>query len=240
MKYSWASYTGWGAIILALVLAVITAAFIVIAVRKRNPTPGPVASGGVTAILVIPWILAIATFLVNMVAYIEQGHEVHLKFPSPANYVTPVTLTCAAVTFLAVVVLTPARPRTRIANGFFAACAGPMIFELPFDLIVFTHTSAIPPAPGLYIALYFFPLFIIEVLTIGLAITRVGARVTRWTAIWLAGMFGVFMLWALIGFEYPWGGLPLTMNILSKILAFAVVLSLFVRRENLAAARARG
>jgi hypothetical protein len=240
MKYSWASYTGWDAIVLALVLAVITAALIVIAVRKRNPTPGPVAGGGVTAILVVPWILAIVTFLVTMTAYIEQAHEVHFKLPSPANYVTPVTLSCAALTFLTVVVLTPARPRTRIANAFFAACAGPIIFELPFDLIVLSHTSAIPPAPSLYIELYFLPLFIIEFLTIGLAITRVGARFTRWTAIWLAGMFGVFMLWALIGFEYPWGGLPLTMNIVSKILAFAVVLSLFVRRENLAVVRARG
>jgi hypothetical protein len=114
------------------------------------------------------------------------------------------------------------------------------VFELPFDLIVMTHTSAIPPAPGLYVALFFLPLFAIEVLTIGLAITRPGARITRWTAVWLAGMFGVFALWALIGFEYPWGGLPLAMNIVSKILAFAVSLSLFVRRENLAAARLRG
>jgi apolipoprotein N-acyltransferase len=106
-----------------------------------------------------------------------------------------------------------------------------MIFELPFDLIVMARTSAIPPAPALYVALFFLPLFAIEVLTLALAATRPGARVTRWTAGWLAGMFGVFTVWALIGFEYPWGGLPLALNIVSKVLAFAVALSVFVRRE---------
>ena len=68
-------------------------------------------------------------------------------------------------------------------------------------------------------------------LTLALAATRPGARATRWTAGWLAGMSGVFAVWALIGFEYPWGGLPLALNIVSKVLAFAVALSVFVRRE---------
>jgi hypothetical protein len=78
------------------------------------------------------------------------------------------------------------------------------------------------------------------VLTLGLAATRPGVQVTRWTAVWLAGMLGVFAVWALIGFEYPWGGFPLAMNIVSKILAFAVSVSLFVRKDYLEAARRRG
>jgi hypothetical protein len=240
VEYSWAAFSGVGEIVLALILALVTAGFIVVAVRLRTPVPGPTARGGVTAFLVVAWLLVILTFLVNMVVYAEQAHEVYFILPSPPNYVTPVTLTCAGLSFIAVLVLTPARFRTRLGNAFFCACAGPMIFELPFDLIVMTRTSAIPPTPGLYVALFFLPLFAIEVLTIGLAATRPMVQVTRWTAVWLAGIFGVFMLWALIGFEYPWGGLPLAMNIVSKILAFAVVVSLFVRREYLEAARKRG
>jgi hypothetical protein len=240
MDYSWAAYTGVGAIILAVILAVVTAALVVAAARLRAPVPGPTAGGGVTAFLVVAWLLAIVTFLVDLVVYGEQAREVHLTLPSPPNYVTPVTFVSAGVCFLVVAFLTPARLRTRLANALFCACAGPMVFELPFDLIVMTRTSAISPAPGLYIALFFLPLFAIEVLTIALAATRTGVQVTRWTAVWLAGMFAVFAVWALIGFEYPWGGLPLAFNIVSKVLAFATTLSLFVRRGYLEAARARG
>ncbi|HEX4058342.1 MAG TPA: hypothetical protein VHX87_08515 [Galbitalea sp.] len=240
MEYSWAAYSGVGQIVLALVLALVTAALIVAAVRRRTPISGPTASGGAIVFMVVAWLLAIVTFLVDLVVYGLQAHQVHFTLPSPANYVTPVTVVCAGISFVAVAVLTPARLRTRVGNAFFCACAGPMVFELPFDLIVMTRTSAIPPSPSLYIALFFLPLLAIEVLTLGLAFTRPRARVTRWTIIWLAGIFGVFTLWALIGFEYPWGGLPLAMNIVSKILAFAVVVSLFVRREDLKAVRERG
>ncbi len=240
VEYSWAAYSGSGALILSLILGLVTAVLVLVAVRLRSPLPGPTASGGAVAFLVVAWLLAILTFLVDVFVYGLQAYEVHLTLPSPANHVTPVTLVCAGLSFVVVAVLTPARLRTRFGNALFCACAGPMVFELPFDLIVMARTSAIPPAPGLYVALFFLPLFGIEVLTLALAATRPGVRVTRWTAGWLAGMFGVFTLWALIEFEYPWGGLPLAMNIASKVLAFAAVLSLFVRREYVDAARSRG
>jgi hypothetical protein len=240
VEYSWVEYSGVGVIVLALVLALVTAGLIVLAVRLRVAVPGPIGGGGVTAFLAVAWYLAIVTFLVNLVAYGEQAREVHKTLPSPPNYVTPVTLVCAGVSFLVVFVLTPARWRTRFGNALFCACAGPMVFELPFDLIVMARTSAIPRAPALYILLFFLPLFGVEVLTLALAATRPGVQITRWTAALLAGMFGVFALWALIGFEYPYGGLPLAMNIVSKILAFAVSVSIFVRPEYLASARKRG
>jgi hypothetical protein len=240
VEYSWAAYSGAGALILSLVLALVTAALVLRAVRPGSPIPGPSASGGTVAFLVVAWLLAIVTFLVDIVVYGLQAYQVHLTLPSPPNHVTPVTLVSAGLSFVVVAVLTPAGLRTRLGNGILCACAGPMVFELPFDLIVMTRTTPIPPDPGLYVALFFLPLFAIEVLTLALALTRPRARVTRWTFAWLAGMFGVFTLWALIGFEYPWGGLPLTMNIVSKVLAFAVALSLFVRREDLEQARSRG
>jgi hypothetical protein len=240
VEYSWEAYSGSGQVVLTLVLALVTAGLFLVAVRLRKSVSGPDARGGVTAFLVVAWLLAIVTFLVDLVVYGEQAREVHFILPSPANYVTPVTFVCAAVAFLLVAVLTPARLRTRLGNALFCACAGPMVFELPFDLIVMARTSAIPPAPGLYVALFFLPLFAIEVLTLALAATRPRVQVTRWTAVCLAAMLGVFTVWALIGFQYPWGGLPLALNIASKILAFAVSLSLFVRYEYLQKALSRG
>lgn len=240
MEYSWAPYSGAGAIVLGLVLALVTGICVVVALRLRAPVPGPTASGGTVAFLTVAWLLSIVTFLVDLVVYGIQASEVHLTLPSPANHVTPVTLVCAGVSFVVVAALTPARLRTRLGNALLCACAGPMIFELPFDLIVLARTTAIPPTPGLYIALFFLPLFAVEVLTLALAATRPGARLTRWSAAWLAGMFAVFTVWALVGFEYPWGGLPLALNIVSKVLAFAVALSLFVRRDQLDTARRRG
>lgn len=228
---SWQAYSNVGGVGLALGLAVVTAVLVVIAVRLRAPIDGPSASGGAVALLVLSWLLAIVTFLVDIVVYALQAHQVRLRLPAPPNHVTPITLIAAALSFVAVGVLTPSRIRTRLGNALLCACVGPMIFELPFDLIVMPRTTQIPPAPVLYIALFFLPLFAIELLTVALALTRPGARVTRWTGIWLAAMFGVFALWALLGFAYPFGGLPLAMNIVAKLLAFATALSLFVRRQ---------
>ncbi len=82
-------------------------------------------------------------------------------------------------------------------------------------------------------ALFFLPLVAIELVTITLALTRPGVRVTRWPAAFSAAMFAIFTIWAMIGFSYPTDGLPLALNITSKVLAFAVALSLFVRGEQL-------
>ena len=235
MEYSWAAYSGMGRLMLVLILVVVTVGFALIAFRLRRPVPGPTASGGTVFLLVVGWLLAIVTFVLDIGVYGLQAREVHLTLPSPPNHVTPVTLTCAAVSFVVVALTTRTRVRTRLANALLCACVGPMVFELPFDLIVMTHTSAIPPVPWLYVALFFLPLFAIEVLTIALAVTRPGVRFTRWSAGWFAGMIGVFAVWAVIGFEYPLSGLPLALNIVSKVLAFLVALSLFLHRDRVTA-----
>jgi hypothetical protein len=41
-------------------------------------------------------------------------------------------------------------------------------------------------------------------------------------------MIGVFGIWALSGFGYPQSALPITMNIVSKLLAFSTALTLFL------------
>ena len=52
-------------------------------------------------------------------------------------------------------------------------------------------------------------------------------RLTRATFFSFALMLGVFAVWALSGFGYPSAPVPITLNVVSKILAFITVLTLF-------------
>ena len=108
-----------------------------------------------------------------------------------------------------------------------------MIFELPFDLIVMARTyPSIPPDPALYRALFFAPLFLIEITTLLLLLRQSSmVRLTRSTFFSFALMLGVFAVWALSGFGYPSAPLPTALNIVSKILAFVTVLTLFLPRR---------
>jgi hypothetical protein len=49
-------------------------------------------------------------------------------------------------------------------------------------------------------------------------------------------MLAVFAVWALFGFGYPSAPVPITLNVLSKILAFVTVLTLFLPVRNQAVA----
>jgi outer membrane protein assembly factor BamB len=55
-----------------------------------------------------------------------------------------------------------------------------------------------------------------------------GGWVRRSTFFCFALMIGVFAIWALSGFGYPQSALPITMNVISKILAFLTALTLFL------------
>lgn len=105
----------------------------------------------------------------------------------------------------------------------------PMIFELPFDLMVMSRTyPAVPPDPAVYRALFFLPLFLVEVITLWLLTRSPRMKLSRIAMFCLAGMFAVFAVWALFGMAYPSAPIPIALNIVSKLLAFATVLCLFL------------
>ena len=110
-----------------------------------------------------------------------------------------------------------------------AGMAGPMIFELPFDLIVMARTyPPIPPHPAFYRFAFFAPLFLIEITTLALLMWSPMVRLSRATFVAYALMLAVFAVWALSGFEYPATPVPYALNVVSKLLAFATILTLFL------------
>ena len=126
--------------------------------------------------------------------------------------------------------------------------AAPMIFELPFDLIVMARTyPPVPPDPVLYRTLFFAPLFLVELTTLSLLAVSPMVKLSRPAFFCLGLMLLVFAVWALAGFGYPSAPVPIALNVVSKLLAFVTALSLFVpewftlrasalRRDRLAAA----
>ncbi|MGO8951185.1 MAG: hypothetical protein ACLQUY_26735 [Ktedonobacterales bacterium] len=54
---------------------------------------------------------------------------------------------------------------------------------------------------------------------------------SRLTLFLLAGMFFIFAVWAVFGFTYASTLIPFACNAISKILAFAVAVSLFLTKQ---------
>ena len=232
---TWVSYAGDARIWLAIGLLAAAVGATVAGIRLPLPVrltrPGPVGR----VALIAGWVASIVAFLVCATIYIRQYVRAYaLTAPAaaaaPRNPITPVTLTAAVVVFIVIVIAGRSlAPRTRLAGGVIGAMAAPMIFELPFDLIVMARTyPSIPPDPALYRALFFVPLFLIEITTLLLLRLSPMVRLTRATFFSLALMLGVFAVWALAGFGYPSAPLPLALNIASKILAFVTALTLFL------------
>ncbi|HLX56725.1 MAG TPA: hypothetical protein VKR83_06850 [Ktedonobacteraceae bacterium] len=118
-----------------------------------------------------------------------------------------------------------------LVSAIVGTIAAPMIFELPFDLIVMWRTY--PPAPAIpFTLLYFLPLLLVELASFAMLPFSPFVRLSRATLFLLAGMFLIFAVWALFGFVYPATPLPVALNVISKILAFATTVSLFLPPEK--------
>jgi hypothetical protein len=200
--------------------------------------------GGVC--LVVIFLLSGITFLVS--SYTELLTLVQQIGPvtGPANHITPITLACGFVAFFVIVYLTSGRGTTPIAprqfwiavgSAIVGTIAAPLIFELPFDLIVMGRAHY-PTPHVLWAVLYFFPLFLVEISGFAMLTFSPVMKVSRLTLFLLAGMFFIFAVWAVFGFTYASSPLPYACNAISKILAFAVAVSLFLTRQPAAHAPA--
>jgi ABC-2 type transport system ATP-binding protein len=233
---TWVSYGGdariWLAIVLLAAAVGVTLAGIRLPLPFRPTRPGPVGR----LAMFLAWGTSIVVFLVCVTIYIKQyvhAYDLSAATTAPKDPIAPITLTAVAVVFVIILARESGGSfKTRLGSGFVAAIAAPMIFELPFDLIVMARTyPPIPPDPALYRALFFVPLLAIEITTLLLLRLSPMVRLTRATFFAFALMVGVFGIWALSGFGYPSAPLPTTLNIISKILAFVTVLTLFLHKQ---------
>jgi hypothetical protein len=228
----WVSYSGGEGIFLSVVLLVVAGGFAYAGKRLRTPVALTRPGGTVAALMIAIWLVAIYDVIVATHVY---GLQVKQAYPDfAAARVRVGTFVYALMTFFLILYLTRRwRWKIALASAVIGTAAAPMIFELPFDLIIMARTNPpIPIHPMLYRQLFFLPLFLVELSTISLLTLLPSMRVTGYAAYAVAGMFLVFAGWAAIGFPFPAEPLPLALNVIAKILCFLAAVMLFVWSEN--------
>jgi hypothetical protein len=176
------------------------------------------------------WVAALAGLLACVALYIAQISAHRLAHTWHSG---PITLAGAAVVFF--VIAWPQNEsgwRVALGSAAVGAAAGPMIFELAFDLIIMARTRSSVDT-SLFQLLLFGTLILVDIMTLALAWLSPAVRVRRSTLWCLAGMLALFASWALLGFSYPSAPGPVTLNALSKILALATALTLLLPQQPL-------
>ena len=229
---SWSPYTGSGSIILAIVLLLITGVLLYAASRLHHPIAVKRPGKFVGASLIGIEVLSVIAFLVAVTVYVLALYKQRPGLVAPANPITPVTMASAVVAFFIIVAMSGRNSfPVAIGSAIVGTIAAPMIFELPFDLIVMWRTY--PPTPAiLFTLLFFLPLFLIEITSFALLTLSPLMRLSRYTLFLLAAMFLLFAVWALFGFAYPLAPIPIALNMITKVLAFATAVSLFLPQER--------
>jgi hypothetical protein len=231
---SWAPYTGADAVLLAVLLLAITGAFAYLGVRLKKPIAATRPGKATSLLLILIWVVSLLAFLIDSISYgfiLEKTNLVatYEAYTAP-NPISPITEVCAIAAFVIIILLTRKHGiKVALLSGFVGAAAAPMIFELPFDLIVLNRIyPPIPPAPTVFRLLFFLPLFLIELSTMSFLTFSPLTKTSRYTMFSVAGMFLVFAAWAAFGFAYPSDLLDIAFNDISKVLCFGVAITLFL------------
>ncbi|MGO8948009.1 MAG: hypothetical protein ACLQUY_10170 [Ktedonobacterales bacterium] len=243
----WSPLTTTGSMTLIVILFVAIGLLLFIGTRIHQPLAAKRPGLFLGICIVVIFLLSGLTYLMAEFAY-GLTLEKQLgggTITEPANHVTPITLACGFVAFFVIVYLTtrgntPISPRrfwVAVGSAVVGTIAAPLIFELPFDLMVMGRVYS-PTPHALFILLYFLPLLLIEISSFAMLTFSPFMKVSKLTLFLLAGMFFVFAVWAVFGFTYPSVPISYACNVTSKILAFAVAVSLFASRQPAADAPA--
>jgi hypothetical protein len=229
----WIPYSGNSAIILGVVLLVIAGVFTFLGFKSGNPLTVKRPGKAMAGVLVAVWILSILTFLVNVGVYIMLLQQAKFTGTIPNNPITKFTLSFAFLSFLTIFFINRKNGgKAAFWSAAAAAMAGPMIFELPFDIIVMGRTyPPIPPDPTVLRALFFSPLFMVELTTMSLLFFSPLFKITKYTLYSLAGLFLVFAVWGFLSFSFAYTTEFLILNVAAKALAFLVAVTLFLPQD---------
>jgi hypothetical protein len=220
----WNPYAGSGAVVLSLVLLVVGVCLIFLGRRLTDDFRFPVPRRALKVVIVLVWALSILLVLpLFKEVAIETGQSSLGIGP-----VFPITIASALGTFVIVAYLTRrGGVLAALGNGFAGAVAGPMVFELPFILIITPVVTTRTPHP-----LFLFLTFLVVILsTLALPFFSSRFAVTRYSLYLLGAMILVFAVWALLtGYAPPSDPVSFALNAVSKVLGFAVVVSGFATR----------
>lgn len=228
----WINYSGTAEIVLVAVLVLAAAALAYAGFRLPLPARPRKPGKAVAAIMVTGWVLSIVALVVSTTVYVARATNAGFgQTSSSSDSIAPITLIGVVVVFVVIAVgLWRVRgPNVAVGSALIGALAAPWFFEIPFDLIIMTRVkTGRAYDPDLWLPLLFGVLILVGVTTIALLSLSSAMRVHRATLWCLAGMLALFAVWGLIGFGYPSTPGPFTFNALSKILALATSLTLFL------------
>ncbi len=231
----WVPYSGNSAIILGVVLLVIAGVFTLLGFKLKKSLRVKQPGRAVAGMMIVVWILSILTWFVNIGVYSLLMQQAKLTGTIPANPITKFTLSFAFLSFLIIFFINrKTGKKIAFSSAVLAAMAGPMVFELPFDLMVMGRTyPPIPPDPTVLRALFFFPLFLVELTTISLLFFSPLFKVSKFTLYSLAGLFLVFAIWGFLSFSFAYTTEFLVLNVVAKAMAFVTVVTPFLPQETM-------
>jgi hypothetical protein len=225
---TWSPYLGSDALLLSAALLIIGGVLAYLGTRLHGSVGVNRPGTTVSIFMVVIWGLSFATLVIAIGTYVRALYQQYGPITPPTNPISPVTDLSGLVAFILIAYLSR-RHGLKIALGsaIVGTVAAPMIFELPFDLIVMCRTY--PPTPATqFTLLYFLPLFLVGISSFSLLTLSPLTKLSRYTLFSLAAMFFVFAIWALFGFSYPSYPIPIALNAVSKILSFVAAVTLFL------------
>lgn len=229
---TWSPYAGSDAVLLALVLFVLGGVLAYLGTRMQRPVQVNRPGKTVSIFLVVIWGLSLATFLIAIGAYVRVLFEQYGAFTPPPSPIAPVTFLSGLVAFIVISYLARHHGlRIALGSALVGTIAAPMIFELPFDLIVMGRLYP-PPATQLTL-LYFLPLFLVEISSLSLLTLSPSMKLSKHTLFSMAAMLWAFAAWACFGFSYPSDPISFALNAVSKILCFAAAVTLFLKEKRM-------
>jgi hypothetical protein len=225
---TWSPYAGVDAFILAATLLVITGVLATLGTSLQRSVEVERPGYALSILLLVIWVVSLATLVIAVSTYMRALYQQYGNVTLPTNPISPITSLSGLLTFILIAYISRHHGlKIALGSALVGTAAAPMIFELPFDLIVMFRTY--PPMPAtLFTLLFFLPLFLLEISTFSLLTLSPLSRISKYTLFSLAAMFFVFTVWALFGFSYPSTPIPMALNVVSKVLSFIAAITLFL------------